>query len=164
MSSAPWLSWLPRRAVASRQPSLSARPMLECLESREAPGLLGTTATITSIGQSYNLLFQNESVNVQITNPLGGAVSTGFVAITDNGQTQTVAVNGAGQASANFSFNLFLGQAIPSAHTVSATFTDPSGVFGTSTTSATAPDTTGQFIFVVLFDILLIQSLSHSNG
>jgi hypothetical protein len=157
MTSAPTRSWLPRRSVAASKAGVSARPMLECLETREAPVAM-TSTTITNISQSYTLLSQNESISAQVTSPIL-SVTTGQVTFTDNGQTQIVNVNSAGQATANFSFSLF-GQAIPGAHTVTASFNDSSGLFNSSSTSAQANDTTGQFLFTLLFDIVLIQQFT----
>jgi hypothetical protein len=142
----------------------NARPGLERLEHREAPTFFATSTTITSIGQTYDLFSQHETVNVQVNSSPPGitTISLGAVTITDNGQTQTATISSLGQASASFAFPL-LGGANPQAHTVTASFSNSGTLFGDSSTSTTAGNTQGQFLFVLFFDALLIQA-ALNNG
>jgi hypothetical protein len=111
-----------------------------------------TTLTITGVTTSYTLFTQVETVTAQVTSN-GAAVTTGQVAITDNGQTLTVGVNGSGTATATFTFSLFAEQ--PNAHTVTATYSDGT-TFAGSSASFTAPSTLTAYLFQLYYYFLFL--------
>jgi hypothetical protein len=78
-------------------------------------------------------------------------VSQGQVTITDDGQTQTVPVQN-DSATADFSFWFGL-QVLP--HQVTAVYTDPGGVFGSSSANTSAAGTPQQAADACAQDLLL---------
>jgi hypothetical protein len=109
-----------------------------------------TTLTITGVSTSYTLFSQVETVTMQVTSN-GAAVTTGQVAITDGGQTQTVGVNSSGIATATFTFSFF--SELPNAHTVTATYSDGTA-FAASTASFTVQSTLTAYLFQLYFVLL----------
>ncbi len=107
-------------------------------------------------------------MTTQTSFSVGGAsvnVNTGQVTITDGGQTQTVNVNSNGQATATFKFNLLqeIQQKTFGSHAISASYSDSTGVFSSSTVSGTAPGNTTGFAFQLYFDFLLYQTFVASQ-
>jgi hypothetical protein len=131
---------------------LSVRPCLECLEERAAAAGLSTSLAITGINQHYTLFNQVETLTAQVNGPSGALTTGGQVTFTDGGQTQTVPLQSNGTAQTTFTFGLFA--EIPSAHSVTASFNDPTGTFAGSTTSATANQTVGAYLFQLELYIL----------
>jgi hypothetical protein len=136
---------------SSRLTPRSIQPGVERLEDRLAP----TTTTITNISSVYGLGSQSETVNVSVTDPSTKTVNSGQVAITDAGQTHIVNV-GNGTATSTFTFGLFQEQPLP--HTVTANFTDPSGVLNSSSASSTAPNTYSSYLLQLYIDFYLLAA------
>jgi hypothetical protein len=164
-----WLSFF-RPAPASRKggvPVSEVRPRLEILEDRLAPvALIPTTTTISASPPTFSFFTQTETVTTQTNlSVTTKGVNTGLVAITDGGQTQTVSVNGSGQASATFKFTLLqeLQNKTFGSHPIGGSYSDPSGVFGSSTASGQAPGNTAGFFIQLYFDFLLFSALSGST-
>jgi hypothetical protein len=175
MLSTRWQRWFRRPRLAARRRALSrvgahqphneVRPRLEALEDRVTPvPIVPSSTSITGIAQQYTFFNQMETISVQVTSP-GLTVNQGQVNITDGGQSHTVNVSN-GTASSTFVFSLFT--PLPQAHSVTASFTDttPNVLFNfsSSSTQATAPDTTFKFLFQIAFDFVLIQSLTASTS
>jgi hypothetical protein len=157
--------------ASSIAPPIAATAQVQAPPATAAPAVaaaavtgLPTTTAITSVATTYTLFTQVEKVTATVTLPSGTlVVNEGNVSITDNGQTQTVAiVNGA--ATATFTFALYAFQENPNAHTVTASYSDPSGtnLFGSSSTSVTAPATTTAYFFQLYYNILLFELFTSS--
>src|SRR5262249_48322876 len=107
MSFARCLSRPARRNAAPRTPVAGGGPSLEPLADRVAPAGASPPATaITDFTVNYGLFQQIEKVSVQVTSA-GAGVPQGQVLVSDNGQTQSVTLDGSGKATAVFAFNLF---------------------------------------------------------
>jgi hypothetical protein len=117
--------------------------------------VVNSSISISGIAQHYNLFNQTETITAQVS---AGAltVNQGQVTFTDGGQSHTVNVTNS-SASTTFTFPFF--SEIPAAHNVTANFADnTTGVpfnFGSSSTSATAPDSTLSYLFQLTFDYYL---------
>jgi hypothetical protein len=101
------------------------------------------------VNSHYTILNQVETVSIEV-NDANGVPTSGSVAVTDGGQTQTVNVVN-GMATAVFVFQLFAEQ--PYSHQVTA-------FFGTQTAVFTAPDTAADYYAQLFFDLIVIMALS----
>jgi hypothetical protein len=119
------------------------------------------TVSITGVTSKFSLLSQTETVSVQVTFLNGQPVTGGKVTITDNGQTQTVALSSSGKASATFTFQLLKGQEKPSPHTVSASFNGMGTAFADGSASSQTANHTLDFLFQLLF---LSQFFASTGG
>jgi hypothetical protein len=120
-----------------------------------------TTITVTGISDHYSLFNQVETVTAQVNAASGLPVNRGTLSITDAGQTQVVQlVNGT--ATATFTFNI--GHEVPNAHPIGLGFSDPSGIFVSSSASPMAPSTTQDYFFQLFEDLLLVYLFMHGSG
>jgi hypothetical protein len=106
-----------------------------------------THTTITSIKQQYTLFSQVETITANVTDVTGAPVLSGTVTFTDHGQKVNANISN-GVATGVITFSLF--SEVPSAHSVTAMF-NAIGILGTSSASATAPDSSGAYFFQLLF-------------
>jgi len=130
------------------------------LEDRLVPALPTTTVINPIAASVFSLFSQQETVTTQTNITATSLAATkGMVTITDNGQTHIVPVNSAGAASTTFTFSFF--QEAPNPHPVNASYSDPTGVFSSSTAATVqAPNNSTGYLFQVFFDLALIQALS----
>jgi ELWxxDGT repeat protein len=129
-----------------------------------------TATTITGISQSYDFTHQIETVSVHVSAANGLPVTSGFVDITDNGQSDTVTLDGSGDATATFTFDLFK-NAAPKEHAVTASYTggqdSAGGLLQASEATETAADTTSKYNAQLLIDyffVLLLEELLTSGS
>jgi hypothetical protein len=116
-----------------------------------------------NVSESFGLFGgQTETVKGQVVNN-GIPVSGGPVTITDSGESQTVSVDSNGNFTGTFTFNLFQEFSTAKAHTITASY--GGATVGTTTfassgqASVNSPDSTSNFLFQLLLDAFILQSL-----
>ncbi len=112
-----------------------------------------TNVVLTSVTNTYPGFVQLETATVQVTGPNGQAVTTGNVSFSVDGQTLSAAVQSNGTATVTFAvpfldlaifFDLFF------PHTLDAVYSDPNGVFGSSSASGAQSGILFDFVFSIL--------------
>jgi hypothetical protein len=165
MISTLWPSWLPRRPVVADQPGVTVRPTLEHLERRETPNnMMGSTPfmSVTVTNQSYDLLFQHETVSVSLTGADSQGNLTGIpgaVTVQDGFQQQAIVLDGAGQGKANFAFPMFGNPLFSNPHgdhVVTASYGGSPFLWFPAFASAPAPSTNLQFLLTLYVDFLVL--------
>ncbi len=113
---------------------------------------LTTSTVVTSVHNTYLGFVQVETVTAEVTDPDGFLVTQGFVTFNVNGQSVSApVVNGFATATImtnmfDLNLNILLNDLF--AHSLSAVYSDPSGIFGSAGSSVSEP---GMLLDFLLF-------------
>jgi uncharacterized repeat protein (TIGR01451 family) len=125
--------------------------------------IVPTTLKITGATDHFGLFGMKEVVTVTVTAANGATVNEGSVTLNDGGKSQTVSVSN-GTATATFKFSLFQEFMVALQHTITGDYSDPMPIFGSSSTSFTAPGNFFGFLFQLAIDQALLTGFTGGSA